>query len=551
MMGDNADRHFAEKWSARCAALLAFCACLAHTNVPASAHPLGNFTINHIVKVRQAGDSLQIRYVLDMAEIPTFAVMRSRSASGKLDAAGLRSWADSEIAGVTAGLVVQADGASLRLISTGLPRVSTRSGAGGLPTLYWVGDFVAYAGRAHSLLVDDTTFPDRIGWKDVVIAPAVEPTGELTHYPTAMLSSPRDVSSASLTRSTNGRWVASSIATPAAAAAAPASQARSNALADMLARGPSNIVVVLLTLLAAIGLGALHALEPGHGKTLLAVSLVGARATSQQALMLAAALTLAHTAGVICLGLALLIAAPWIVPETVYPWLTTASGLAVACLGASALARFVRSRRGARPTIKVGPTEQAHTAERRQADRGHALPTIKVGTTDHDHDHGHEHGHEHGHTHDHGIRGDEPISFRGVVLIAMSGNVAPCPAALVVMLAALASHQLVYGLAVIVAFGVGLAAVLTGLGIAVVRGATTIARRLQLQRIAAYGPLASACVISCIGAVLFAQGLASGIIRAPGWPVILLTLSAIAGYAMRPGHAHTHTRPHVESPNAA
>jgi ABC-type nickel/cobalt efflux system permease component RcnA len=149
------------------------------------------------------------------------------------------------------------------------------------------------------------------------------------------------------------------------------------------------------------------------------------------------------------------------------------------------------------------------------------------------------------------IPGTQPISFRGVVLIAMSGNLAPCPAALVVMLAALASHQLAYGLAIIIAFGIGLAGVLTGLGIAVVRSAASIARRPQLQKIAAYGPLASACVISCIGAILFAQGLASGIIRAPGWPVILLTLSAIAGYAMRPGHAHSHAHPHFESPHAA
>jgi ABC-type nickel/cobalt efflux system permease component RcnA len=530
MMGDHANRLFAKTWRARCAALLAACACLVFTAAPSSAHPLGNFTINHIVKVRQAGDSLQIRYVLDMAEIPTFAVMRSRSTSGKLDVAGLRSWADSEVAEVTAGLHIEADGTPLRLVSTGAPRASTRAGAGGLPTLYWVGDFTADPRHARALLIDDRTFPDRIGWKDVVIAPAVEPTGELTHYPTAMLSSPRDISTANLERLPNGRWVAAFQV--AQTTAAPASQIRSNALADMLARGPSSIIVVLLTLLAAVGLGALHALEPGHGKTLLAVSLVGARATPRQALTLAAALTLAHTAGVICLGLVLLIAAPWIVPETVYPWLTAASGLAVACLGASALARFVRSRRGAWPTIKVGTTQWASAAR----------PT----TTDHSH--GHD-GSEHGHSHV--IPGTQPISFRGVVLIAMSGNLAPCPAALVVMLAALASHQLAYGLAIIIAFGIGLAGVLTGLGIAVVRGAASIARSPQLQKIAAYGPLASACVISCIGAILFAQGLASGIIRAPGWPVILLTLSAIAGYAMRPGHAHSHAHPHFESPHAA
>jgi ABC-type nickel/cobalt efflux system permease component RcnA len=507
----------------RLAALLFALCCFTAIAQPAFAHPLGNFTINHLVDVRQAGDTLRIRYALDMAEIPTFAVMRSRSATGKLDAAGLRSWAASEVAVVTDGLDMRADGAPLPLATRGAPLVRTRSGAGGLPTLYWVQDFVVRPGKAPALSIDDRTFPDRIGWKDIIITPATDPTGELTHYPSAMLTSPRDVTGANLGRLPNGHWVAATIAAPSAAAAASPSQVRSNALADMLSRGPTSIVVVVLTLITAIGLGALHALEPGHGKTLLAVSLVGARATPKQALFLAAALTLAHTAGVLCLGLALLIAAPWIVPETVYPWITAASGLAVVCLGATALARLARARRVAA----------------------------------HEHEHGHEHdggsdNHSHGpHGHSHVISGDELISFRGVVLIAMSGNVAPCPAALVVMLAAFASHQLGYGLAIIVAFGFGLAALLTGLGIAVVRGAARIARRPQVARIVAIGPLISAIAISTIGAVMFGQGISSSIIRTPGWAVTLLTLGAIAGYAMRPEHSHAHDHPHSESPNAA
>lgn len=483
---------------------------------PAFAHPLGNFTINHLVTIRLSGDVLRIRYVLDMAEIPTFSVMRSRSVDGRLGPAGLRSWADSEVPSIAGGLDIRANGERLDLQPVGVPLVRTRPGAGGLPTLYWAQNFVARPGDVRTLTVDDLTFPDRIGWKDIVIG--TEPTGELTHYPIAMLTSPRDVTSAQLTRASSGRWMIAAPAAANAVAAPPPSQVRSNALADMLARGPTSVIVVLLTLIAAIGLGALHALEPGHGKTLLAVSLVGARATPRQALVLAAALTLAHTAGVLILGLALLLAAPWIVPETIYPWLTIGSGLAVAYLGASALARFVRTRRG--------------TAQ----DHGH----------DHD-ENGRNHAHSHGgHGHHHTIPGDAPISFRGVVMIAMSGNVAPCPAALVVMLAALASHQLGYGLAIIVAFGVGLAAVLTGLGIAVVRGASLVAQRPAVKRIVAYGPLASACAISAIGALMFGQGLASSIIRAPGLPVTLLTLGAIAGYAMRPGHTHAHS--HIASP---
>ncbi len=129
------------------------------------------------------------------------------------------------------------------------------------------------------------------------------------------------------------------------AQAAP-SQVRSNALSDMLAKGAANPWLVLLTLVMAIGLGALHALEPGHGKTLLAVSLVGARATSKQAFILAAALTFAHTAGVLALGLVMLAAAQWIVPENIYPWITLASGALVAMIGAQALSRYIKTRRG-------------------------------------------------------------------------------------------------------------------------------------------------------------------------------------------------------------
>ena len=141
----------------RLAALLFALCCFTAIAQPAFAHPLGNFTINHLVDVRQAGDTLRIRYALDMAEIPTFAVMRSRSATGKLDAAGLRSWAASEVAVVTDGLDMRADGAPLPLATRGAPLVRTRSGAGGLPTLYWVQDFVVRPGKAPALSIDDST----------------------------------------------------------------------------------------------------------------------------------------------------------------------------------------------------------------------------------------------------------------------------------------------------------------------------------------------------------------------------------------------------------
>jgi len=488
-------------------------AAIAAHAAPASAHPLGNFTINHLVKVDARSSDLHVRYVLDMAEIPTFQTMRARTLSGSMDAAQLRDWAHDEIAVIEPSVDIEADGRRIAL-SSHEPSASTRPGAGGLPTLYWVEDFSARLSTTpRHITVSDDSFPDRIGWKDVVVAPATEPTDELRRYPSALLGSPRDLTSVAIDF-TGGveRVTAGASAIAQAQSANQPSQLRSNPLSDMLARGASSPLVVILTLLAAIGLGALHALEPGHGKTLLAVSLVGARATPKQALLLATGLTIAHTAGVLLLGVALLFAARWIVPEAIYPWITFASGLLVAGLGASSLARYVRARRGA-----------AH---------GH-------GHGDH-----HHHGHEHSHDHSLGIDGDAPLSFRGVMLAAMSGNIAPCPAALVVMLAALALHEIGYGVAVVVAFSIGLAAVLTGLGIALVRGAAWISRRPLFDKAAAFAPLVSACVIALIGAVMLGQSAQAGLIEAPPIAVTLLALGGVAAFALAPGHLHAHSRSH-------
>lgn len=508
------------KLSSRFPCLLAVVAALLAAAAPAGAHPLGNFTINHLVKVDVTGRTLHARYVLDMAEIPTFQAMRERDTDARMDARQLRSWAMDEVAEIRRGLDVEADGRRLALVSM-TPHAFTRPGAGGLPTLYWVDDFrTELPPHASRITVRDESFAGRIGWKDVVVAPATEPTDELRHYPEALLGSPREVTSVQMTMTASGARVVSDVTSESTATAPVVSQIKSNALSDMLARGTGNPIVVILTLLAAIGLGALHAAEPGHGKTLLAVSLVGARATPKQALLLAVGLTIAHTAGVLLLGGVLLVAARWIVPEAIYPWITLLSGAAVAVLGATALARFVRARRAA---------GHHHDGESARDARGQ----------DHDHDRDH--------AHSHGVRGDAPLSFRGVMLVAMSGNIAPCPAALVVLLAALALHQVAYGLAVVVAFSVGLAAVLTGLGLALVRGAAWISTRPAFDKAVAYAPLASACVISVIGSAMLGQGAAAGAFEAPPFAMTLLALTAIVAFSLSPGHAHVRGHAHAHA----
>ncbi len=310
---------------------------------------------------------------------------------------------------------------------------------------------------------------------------------------------------------------------------------------------------MLLALLVAIALGGLHALEPGHGKTLLAVSLVGARATSSQALILASALTVAHTAGVIALGLVVLVAAKWVVPEQIYPWITLLSGVLVAVIGARALSRALRRRgmtvhaHAASPQAHAHPHDGAH-------DHAHADDRVHVHPHTHDHAHPHDHPHDHDHAHGehhhhdelddeaharaHMIPGQAPLSFPTAVAAAASGNIAPCPAALVVLLAAISLHKVAWGLAIVVAFGFGLAAVLTVLGIAVVRGAGWLSRRPAFDKLTRVAPIVSACVIALVGAVTVAQGFAAQGVGVPIPLVAALVALAIAGYALAPRHSH-------------
>jgi len=508
---------------------------------PLAAHPLGNFTINHLTKVAVHADRVDVRYVLDMAEIPTYQALRAETPDGKMTRAQLDAYAQTLAKRLVATLQLLDNGSALRLQ---LDRTSatTRPGAGGLPTFYLTLD--AHAAMHHSagataLSYADETYPGRLGWHDVVVAPATEPTRELSAYPSALLGSPRSTTAVDISVDARGVAMSRAVPTIEAAGGAPAapSQVRSNQLSDMLARGTGDIKFVALTFLVAIALGALHALEPGHGKTLLAISLVGARATVKQATILATALTFAHTIGVLALGVAINLFKGYFVPETIYPWITLASGVVIAVIGARAVQRQIQNRQPlahehAHGHAATHPHDHEHVHHAQGPDHDHAP---------HGHDHGHGHTHDHDdleHARAHAIPGTAPLTFGGTVWAAMSGGVAPCPAALVVLLAAVALNQVAYGIFVIVAFSFGLAATLTGLGIAVVRGATWLQNRPQFERFVTHGPLASAIVISSIGAIMVGQGFVQqGITLSPLLVTGIVAL-AIAGYAFSHPFSH-------------
>ncbi|HEY1655079.1 MAG TPA: hypothetical protein VGF86_08210 [Candidatus Tumulicola sp.] len=478
----------------------------------ASAHPLGNFTINHLAILKLDGQRLTLHYVLDIAEIPTFQIMH---AGQGWDRTQMKTWANSEALRVSEGLSIRANGTAVTL-SLQRAAASTRPGAGGLPTLYWTGDYVGTLPAAAAIVVDDGVYADRrIGWKDIVFPGLTDPTNELRSYPSALIGSPRHNDHASFSFGA-GRITRAIVSGDGSGSWGVPSLARASALSDLFSSNAQTPLLVFITILTAFGLGALHGLEPGHGKALLAFTLVGARATFKQAVVLAGALTFAHTVAVLLLGLLLFFAVGF-ASESVFTWITLISGAAVAIIGARNLAAAIGRFHGSARSRRLD-----HTHE--ESDHSHA------------HGHAHAHGHDHDHGHSHAMPGSAPLHFPSAVVAAMSGGIAPCPAAIVVLLTALHLHRVGYGLLLIVAFSLGLAAILAGLGMAVVHGAAWLQRRGGFARLARIAPLITGAVISVIGAVMLAQGAADEGVRVPSAAIVALTLFGILLFTLVPRH---------------
>src|SRR5713226_9608023 len=157
----------------------------------AAAHPLGNFTVNHLTRITATRNAVTVRYVLDLAEIPAFALDRSLDVRRTPPQRVREAWARKHAAGIAPLLELTVDERRVALAPTAA-KIEARPGAGGLPTLYVAATFSgALPSGAHALAFADRTEPGRLGWKDVVTGTEREPTNELRIYPSALLGSPR------------------------------------------------------------------------------------------------------------------------------------------------------------------------------------------------------------------------------------------------------------------------------------------------------------------------------------------------------------------------
>ena len=435
--------------------ILVAIALLAGRPLVAEAHPLGNFTINHEADIVVRPDGVLVGYVLDLAEIPTFQ-LRDALASDPAAAC----------AGLSRSIGVRVGASALPLAVAGA-RAAFAPGQGGLETLRLECDLSApwpsgELAPSRELVVSDDVYPERIGWREMTARgegvaietalPRQSASARLTAYPKEALSSAPDV------REGRVRIASTAAASPSAMSpiAAPVATT-SDVLASLLERSDLGSLGPALALLLAFALGALHAATPGHGKTVMAAYLVATRRSSRQAIVLGLTVAVSHTAGVVGLALIVLLGSRTLPPERVYPLLSAGSALIVLGLGVAMSWRALR--------------RHAHG----------------------DHDHAHA-----------------PASGpRALVALGLAGGLVPSASAVVLLLAAIATRHTELGVVLVLAFGLGMAAMLVGVGLALVAATRAIARMRIVPRAVAYAPAFAAVVVLLFGIGLTAQSLAA------------------------------------------
>jgi nickel/cobalt exporter len=440
----------------------------------AEAHPLGNFTINTYDGLRVTTRALEVDHVIDMAEIPTFQqrTQIDTDHNGTISSAEGTTYAASACAGVARDLTATEDGRAVGL-AVKSSQISFPPGAGGLPTMRVTCSLEAILSSGpHQLSFTDPTFSDHIGWHEITaigdrttLADTTVPTSSislrLTRYPQDLLRSPLDVRQATFSFKPGGPPA------PVDAANAAGQQTRgvdalTRAFTNLVASHRTSIPFAILALLLAIVLGGMHALAPGHGKTVMAAYVVGRRGSFRQSAVIATTVTATHTIGVVLIGI-VLTASRALAPERVYPWLGFASGMLLIVIGVT----MVRAR-------------------------------MRAGA--HNNDHRHDHTHE-----------PAPVGTRGLLAMGFVGGMVPSPSALIVLLGAIALGRLWFGILLIAAYGAGMGVTLAGAGLLLVRLRARMERNPSngwARRSTALIPILAACVVLLLGIATAARGLA-------------------------------------------
>jgi ABC-type nickel/cobalt efflux system permease component RcnA len=459
----------------------------------AGAHPMGTISISHYAGIEVRTDSVRVKYLLDFAEIPSVRELElvDPNRDDRVTPEEREAYLVLKTKEILPRLRLVLNGRPLALAST-WSRVTFPPGEGGLSTVRIAWEISsAWNGplRERNLLVwNDSNYEDRAGWKEIRFRGLDDltfartslrdrPTStELEAYPErSLLDPPTDTKAWGLFGAGLTADDARDFETPEGFDR-PRPRDRFVALIEAQNLSPSVIAVSLL--LAAL-LGAGHALEPGHGKTIVAAYLVGSRGTAWQAVLLGLTVTFTHTFSVLLLGVLVLFLSRHLLPEALLPWLGFASGLLIAAVGVMMLRQRWRDMR-APASVDAPSADVPHTHGPFSAPHTHA-PANRA-------------------------------SLASLLALGVSGGLVPCPAGIIVLLAAVGLGRTAFGLLLIVAFSIGLAAVLVGIGLLCVSARRIFDRLPMSRRFVGRLGVASALVVTVFGVALAAKSL----IGAPG-----------------------------------
>jgi ABC-type nickel/cobalt efflux system permease component RcnA len=520
------------------------------------AHPMGNFSVNHYAKITVQQDSIEIHYLIDAAEIPTFQEMQQGGFTADPQEAATRKYLNrkAEVFKKNLVLMVSRKPLQFQIKST---EVIFPPGAGGLPTMKMSFVYAATlsAGspgvaspQTGSIYYRDDNFPSRIGWKEVVAvagpgvtfldstAPPLDRSSELSNYPTDLLNSPPHDLEASISfelpvsasdQGTRGDRAAAELPiqphffsvsgngaiekSGASSALPPQAVLRADLprrvitsvnnsvtpptpvpslkpielrpnqqgtpksrFTELMTAKPFSGWFLIMAAGIAAGLGALHALEPGHGKTIVAAYLVGSRGTARHAVLLGIVVTAAHTAGVYLLGVLTLYASQYIVPERLYPWLGAISGVTVAGLGIFILLRNLTGE-ASEHSHADGKNHSHWVLSMLKPSVARNLDGLSTSSA------------------------NKHVSLRELVTLGVTGGIVPCPAALVVLLSAFSLHRIGFGLFLITSFSFGLALVLVIVGLTMVYTKQFMSRFKTSNPLLRYLPTLSSSFMVVLG----------------------------------------------------
>ena len=527
-------------------------------NPPAgAAHPMGNFSISHYAAIFVDSGYIELNYIVDVAEIPTYQEMQDSHITAKRDDPLLAGYLAHKAASLAEGLLVEVNGRPVRLEVVSQDAIFP-AGAGGLPTMklgfiYRASIVVVSPASSYTVHYRDNNFSGRAGWKEIIVnpgagialtastAPRRDRSAQLSNYPTDLINSPPQdleatfsfalppISNTSAANSKATRPPASgtpaapeshtgNAANPVDASKPPQTTPQNAAPSGVIPAAATSTAPVALranqqatprskftelvstqnlgswflftAALIAVGLGALHALEPGHGKTIVAAYLVGSRGTPRHAVLLGLIVTAAHTAGVYLLGAVTLYASKYIVPEHLYPWLGVISGLTIAVLACFMLLRAWTGEDGGH-THEDGAFHNHWFSSLGKRRTQESLPANSIRE---------------------GSARSQPqtktVSLAQLLTLGVTGGIIPCPAALVVLLSAVSLHRVGLGLFLIVAFSGGLAAVLIAIGLLMVYARQFVARwKSEGPLLKRWLPLVSASFMLILGLAITGQAL--------------------------------------------